>query len=124
MNNNCRICYENFDIEKNSELIYPCKCTIPVHKLCLFKWIKSRPKQQNYLINQKLTCEICKETYNILISEDIIKNFIYRYPSFQERQNILFYNRIYLFVFLNSCSLCFYITIFSMFGSIFYYIAK
>ena len=119
MNNNCRICYEHLDIENNSELIYPCNCNVPVHKLCLTKWVKIRPPIQNYT-NKNLTCEICNEIYSISFDENIINN--YRYPSFRERQNILFYNRIYLFFILNCCNSCFQFFIFSALIGGFYYI--
>jgi len=119
MNNDCRICYEYLDLENNSNLIKPCKCNAPVHKLCLEKWIKNRPFKQNYN-SKNLVCEVCNIKYNISFDKDIIIN--YRYPSFRERQTILYYNRIMLFLVLNCCNLCFYSTLSYVLISFTYYI--
>ena len=101
MNNECRICYEYVDIEENNELLYPCNCNLPIHKTCLIKWIKCRPNNQN-----KLKCEVCSEIYNITFHDELIENRNNYMNSFQYRQNILFYNRIYLICLFGCCDLC------------------
>lgn len=38
--------------------IYPCKCTTPVHKACLSRWLEEIPLSEAH-IQEEILCEIC-----------------------------------------------------------------
>ena len=118
-NSECRICYEYIDIEQNSELIYPCNCNLPVHEKCLIKWIKNRPNNQT-----KLTCEVCNKIYSIDFNDEIIENNNNYMNSYQYRQNLLFYNRLYLICLFSCCDLCLKFSFFIITFSFIYIIFK
>lgn len=50
----CKYCL--CDDDKNDILIFPCKCTNPVHNSCLNQWLLNKGKLH-------FECEICKEFY-------------------------------------------------------------
>lgn len=54
----CKYCLENVILsghdQKNSEVVYPCKCTAPIHQKCIQKWYKMKKSD---------SCEICLENY-------------------------------------------------------------
>ena len=116
-NSECRICYEYIDIEENNELLNPCNCNLPIHKTCLIQWIKSRPNNQN-----KLKCEICSKIYNITFNDELIEVNINSINSYEYRQNVLFYNRIYLICVLHCCNLCSKLSFFFIISSLIYII--
>lgn len=101
----CRICYEYEDIEKNYKLIYPCSCKLPVHETCLIKWIKNRPINQNNHDNKNLKCEICKNVYKIKFDNDLVVNNNSLINYYENRRNLIYYNRVYLICLLNCCNL-------------------
>ncbi len=47
----CRICYG-----EEGEVIYPCKCTAPVHEACLSKWLH---------ISGRDSCEVCLHSFEV-----------------------------------------------------------
>jgi len=86
----CRICYCD-DIEVNSPLITPCKCTGGlkyIHLKCLQNWIHAQSvnlseESNNFCLVynvKQLSCEICKEKY---------PDFIYLNESDNNNNNIL-----------------------------------
>lgn len=64
----CKYCL--CQISEDDNILYPCKCTAPVHKHCLLQWLETR--------HSPFVCEICKEEYtNIrVIHKTIVNKYI------------------------------------------------
>jgi len=85
----CRICYSD-NIEIDSPLINPCKCSGGVkyiHLSCLQQWIKSKASSSiandnyiYYFFNQ-INCELCKENFPDYVK---VNNTIYSIWDFSE----------------------------------------
>ncbi len=85
----CRICYCD-NIEVNSPLINPCKCSGGlkyIHLSCLQQWIKSNATSSTindnyiYYVFNQIHCELCKEYFPDYVKVD---NTIYSIWDFSE----------------------------------------
>jgi hypothetical protein len=65
----CRICRES-----SSALLYPCRCTQPVHLTCLRTWVTARSASAFPLVSSKPACEVCLVSYAAEPSSSAQKN--------------------------------------------------
>jgi len=113
----CRICY---NLEEDSTLIAPCKCSGSmkyIHFRCLQKWLKSKVliKQTitdycyTYII-QNIECELCKTTYPDVIKyrnntynmREFIKSSYKKYVIIESLTNDKFSNRLLFYINIDS----------------------
>ena len=69
----CRICTS--DDNSRSPLIYPCRCTAPVHAACLQKWVETRPQAppaEGRRGAAPMTCEVCAAPYRVAWRRELV----------------------------------------------------